>query len=1162
MFRGQTIPLHIPEDLEDDMTNTTRGYSWLDNAKFTEKPYPLLELIMEDPDQTLCWKDREGNFHFHAKGANEFMQDASDINKDLSVLDHTAHGQPHRGTEFVDSKIRNSWRRRNGIRNLGRLYWVEQYSKKTNGKQMDTFVPVAVSEKVQEVEEKYLLLIRPVEELIARELWGEEARVLYHEYMYVDMGTRVTPDQFSRRLGRYMKRLVGFPVATLEWRHLAVAITREFIPVQYHRNFKANSIGDLIMDHLTDTAQGIYAGLEGDLPYLTTDAMFKFNDFCAQWQCVTGFGKHPPPLPLRLAHTQTPPGPYIPAGQVGPVAPPAGGDVMQMLQAVMDKMNSLEATMTTQNARVSSTLQEFRVQTKEDIRQGLAECFATFNPRQAEQPASVQHQASIPEPPPDIPTRPDSPLEYSEPMSETILKAIRHLLGNPEAQIRSEGQLRSIEAALQLQSNLVSVMATGEGKSMIWQTCAYLQPGVRNVVVVPSAANLSEQFSRAEKMGLKPLHFKFGGRTPQEHHFGESNLVFVAMETAADRRFERYVGTSPPMRHQLTVCHPSLCRSQGVKRIFFDEGHELLVSQDFRERWSGVYTLATSQSWQRVYLTATLPPVLQDSWYQMAGIDPQKTILIRGPTNRKELGYHIVRVNPKQRQRDSVLEKMVRMLEVRFSDPEARRIIFTASKEDCNSTAERLGCFKHHSGMSRDDREKQLEAWKEGVMTSAEGSHRKETWIAATPGLITGYDYHRVDGVIFFEMGYGLLNVVQGGGRAGRDRREGFVFVLTSDNHSTAHRYLKEDPQLRGKLVEWLEDKEGCLRMIISDTMDGRKVNCIDLPDCNPCGRCNPDSDAAQLVRKAIRSADAPKKASIPMGDIQELLSKASNTQAWDESMEDMDLDTDELMASMDLGSVAASSTAVSATSSWESITPLVPRKQQPPIQRGKPSLNPSGPGRSGAPQQPLQPPRHKPPTLRPAPNIGMSIRLNGAQNSNMQEVKLNKSTVLNKLATTLRGCCRTCWTWKNRLVRDPGHKEFLDCWKQQFCGDKLTPSIGAGSFKRLVDMKKWHFCFHCGLPQDVDHIKYRPECHPVPGGGQCDFAGLSWYILYTLHQCPALWSKVKEVFQLGEELDDMHAFAAWCSSYDPRSSNYWMGLELVLWFWGEREKGRFLNVA
>ena len=39
----QNIPITIPDTLADDMLNTTCGYSWLDNATYTEKQHSILE---------------------------------------------------------------------------------------------------------------------------------------------------------------------------------------------------------------------------------------------------------------------------------------------------------------------------------------------------------------------------------------------------------------------------------------------------------------------------------------------------------------------------------------------------------------------------------------------------------------------------------------------------------------------------------------------------------------------------------------------------------------------------------------------------------------------------------------------------------------------------------------------------------------------------------------------------------------------------------------------------------------------------------------------------------------------------------------------------------------------------------------------------------------
>jgi len=97
---------------------------------------------------------------------------------------------------------------------------------------MDTFLPILVADELQTLQEKYLLVIRPVEELLALILWGQEARVLYHEYMYVEMGRRVDSDMFSRHLRSYLGEYVGADLGVEELRQITVTIMREYIPAQ------------------------------------------------------------------------------------------------------------------------------------------------------------------------------------------------------------------------------------------------------------------------------------------------------------------------------------------------------------------------------------------------------------------------------------------------------------------------------------------------------------------------------------------------------------------------------------------------------------------------------------------------------------------------------------------------------------------------------------------------------------------------------------------------------------------------------------------------------------------------------------------------------------------------------------------------------------------
>jgi hypothetical protein len=541
----QDIPITIPANLADDMSNTRRGYSWLDNGTFTEKQYPMLEGYLNDPDQRLCWKGRDGLLHFNAAASSALMKKTAAINRGISVLNDIVNSLPARGTEFVDHKIRNSWRRRSTYRDQGRLRWVNQYSKKTNGRKMDTFLPLLVADELQVCQEQYMILIRPVEELIARELWGEEARVLYHEYMYVEMGQRVDADMFSRHLRAYLDKYIGADLGIEELRQLSVSVMREFIPAKSHYMVMDNNVGDLIQDHSTNTSRGNYGGLEGSMPYLTTDAMFKYDDFCTRWHCITGFGKYPAPPPLRLVQSagqQMYTAPTMVASTSGSGSTTHGassGPIMQMMQLLLAKVTNLEAKMDLQAASTSTTLQEFRVQTKDDIRNGLAECFAVYEGKPLAQ-APIIYDGPMDLDEPVINQRSPSPeLEYG-PLVDVSLDSIRLLLKQPEAEYRSENQKMTIQHCLEMTSNVVSVMGTGEGKSMAWQVPARLQPHIKNVVIISSAANLVNQYQRAKDMGLKAHLFRFSdnkGPSAPFASFEENNLIFVGMETAGDRRF-------------------------------------------------------------------------------------------------------------------------------------------------------------------------------------------------------------------------------------------------------------------------------------------------------------------------------------------------------------------------------------------------------------------------------------------------------------------------------------------------------------------------------------------------------------------------------------------------------------------------------------------------
>jgi len=140
---------------------------------------------------------------------------------------------------------------------------------------MDTFLPILVADELQPLQEKYLILVCPVEELITLELWGQEACVLYHGYMYMEMDHRIDPNIFLRHLWSYLGKYVGADIGVEDLHQLLVSIMREYIPAQNHYMVVDQNVGDVIQEHSIHMSCGGNSGLEGSMPYLTTDVMFK-----------------------------------------------------------------------------------------------------------------------------------------------------------------------------------------------------------------------------------------------------------------------------------------------------------------------------------------------------------------------------------------------------------------------------------------------------------------------------------------------------------------------------------------------------------------------------------------------------------------------------------------------------------------------------------------------------------------------------------------------------------------------------------------------------------------------------------------------------------------------------------------------------------------------
>jgi hypothetical protein len=279
-----------------------------------------------------------------------------------------------------------------------------------------------------------------------------------------------------------------------------------------------------------------------------------------------------------------------------------------------------------------------------------------------------------------------------------------------------------------------------------------------------------------------------------------------------------------------------------MKRFVVDECHQLSTCDTYRTKFNAVKELAQFPI-QKIFLSATSPVFLEDYFLQQVYL-PRSTIVIREPTNRKNIIYHKLRIEQRIRKAKDVIIDLARLVERELWTIESRGIIFCLSRSDVDELAPFFGNTKSHSDMESSDRSEVQERWNEGLL-----GHR---WMVATTGFIHGIDHPNVDTVIFLEMPYGLNNFVQGGGRAGRSGRPAHVFLLDYCSTFVMPRKTIVDTGAVAAGAKFVENFSDCRRLILSDVMDGQAVCCGDLLDAEPCDICKPDHPMVVASRKLL----------------------------------------------------------------------------------------------------------------------------------------------------------------------------------------------------------------------------------------------------------------------------------------------------------------------
>ena len=374
-----------------------------------------------------------------------------------------------------------------------------------------------------------------------------------------------------------------------------------------------------------------------------------------------------------------------------------------------------------------------------------------------------------------------------------LLKGARKLYQDDALQWRSPAQERAMTVVMSWTEQVIVVMATGEGKSLLFMLPCILPDAGVTILVLPLVSLRGDLLRRVRDLGIDHVVWAPGEQ-------GDAPLVFVTVEAACSKEFRAYT-------HRLAA-------TRDLGRFVFDEAHLTVTASDYRQVMVDLALLRNVRT-QFVYLTATLPPTMQSTFEEQNHLVNPK--VIRASTNRRNL-FYMVHQSQRATGQEGLLEEGARRARDAWDNSQLlaraqdKIILYVRTKEDAATLAELLCCSQYTADIgSAEQKEAVLRTW----LASPD-----QPYIVATSALSAGFDYAHVRLVIHVNEPSSLVDFAQESGRAGRDGKEAYSLVLLSPSWKpqadavgasvgriALQRYLLGQECRRACLSEYLDSK-------------------------------------------------------------------------------------------------------------------------------------------------------------------------------------------------------------------------------------------------------------------------------------------------------------------------------------------------------------------
>jgi superfamily II DNA or RNA helicase len=378
----------------------------------------------------------------------------------------------------------------------------------------------------------------------------------------------------------------------------------------------------------------------------------------------------------------------------------------------------------------------------------------------------------------------------------------------PGAQYRTEGQRRAMEHVIAGHGQVLAILRTSEGKSLLYLLPCQLPGAGTTVVILPLLVLRDEMRRRTAEAGVNA---HIWGPATNPDHLHACPLVFVTVDQAV---------RNPQVRTFINYLH----MANQLDRVVFDECHLAVTALSYR-RTMALLPMLRDLEVQMLFLTGTLPPSLVPEFERQMLLRGAR--MVRSPTTRPDIYLGVQRCPP---QHDLMHDFAIPGLRSSIAalDAGERGIIYCMRKDVSEELAAELeGPFYHSESGTPDEKAQVLERWRAGA----------PPFLVATSAFGMGVDHPAVRWVVHVGAPSNLVDFVQEVGRVSRDGAGGQSIVLLPPQWRPASNRRDGRPlDAMETAMEDFLDTHLCRRWVMSRTLDTEPQGCE--PDSLLCDHC------------------------------------------------------------------------------------------------------------------------------------------------------------------------------------------------------------------------------------------------------------------------------------------------------------------------------------